>query len=131
MLAIWPTPKKFAQLLAREAMIGSYLQHPNIVETLEFGEEEGRLFLALEFVEGQTIEDLMVGKALRRHQVLPVQLPPTMRGLLPVHDDMGSHGSRTPLLHLGASRCVGSSHWPSRAHSEPPWQSPTPEGWLH
>jgi len=76
-------------------------------------------------------EDLMVGKALRRHQVLPVQLPPTMRGLLPVHDDMGSHGSRTPLLHLGASRCVGSSHWPSRAHSEPPWQSPTPEGWLH
>ena len=50
---------KFAQLLTREAMIGSYLQHPNIVETLEFEDVDGRMFLALEFVEGETVEDLL------------------------------------------------------------------------
>ncbi len=50
---------KFGQLMAREAMIGSLLQHPNIVETLEFNEADGRMFLALEFVEGQTVEDLI------------------------------------------------------------------------
>jgi len=50
---------KFAQLLTREAMIGSYLQHPNIVETLEFEDIDGRMFLALEFVEGETVEDLL------------------------------------------------------------------------
>jgi len=50
---------KFAQLLTREAMIGSYLQHPNIIETLEFEDIEGRMFLALEFVEGETVEDLL------------------------------------------------------------------------
>jgi len=53
---------KFAQLLTREAMIGSYLQHPNIVETLEFEDIEGRMFLALEFVEGETVEDLLEQK---------------------------------------------------------------------
>ncbi|MEE2829708.1 MAG: protein kinase, partial [Myxococcota bacterium] len=50
---------KFAALLTREAMIGSYLQHPNIVETLEFDDVDGRMFLALEFVEGHTVEDLL------------------------------------------------------------------------
>ncbi len=50
---------KFGQLMAREAMIGSLLQHPNIVETLEFNEADGRMFLALEFVEGETVEDLL------------------------------------------------------------------------
>ena len=52
---------KFGQLMAREAMIGSLLQHPSIVETLEFNEADGRMFLALEFVEGQTVEELMKG----------------------------------------------------------------------
>lgn len=51
--------RKFVALMAREAMIGSLLQHPNIVQTLEFNEADGRCFLALEYVEGQTLEQLL------------------------------------------------------------------------
>jgi len=51
--------KKFVALMGREAMIGSMLQHPNIVQTLEFNEADGRSFLALEFVEGETLGELL------------------------------------------------------------------------
>jgi serine/threonine-protein kinase len=54
---------KFVQLMSREAMIGSLLQHPNIVQTLEFNEADGRSFLALEFVEGETFADLLEKRA--------------------------------------------------------------------
>jgi serine/threonine protein kinase len=65
---------KFAQLLTREAMIGSYLQHPNIVETLEFEDVDGRMFLALEFVEGETVEELLDQNKEAGDPGLPVDL---------------------------------------------------------
>lgn len=65
---------KFSQLMAREAMIGSYLQHPNIVETLEFNEVDGRMFLALEFIEGQTVEELLEQNKSRGETGIPLDL---------------------------------------------------------
>ncbi len=60
--------------MSREAMIGSYLQHPNIVETLEFNEADGRMFLALEFIEGQTVEQLLAQSKERGEKGIPLDL---------------------------------------------------------
>ena len=65
---------KFGQLMSREAMIGSLLQHPNVVETLEFNEADGRMFLALEFVEGETVEDLLKATKAETGTGLPLDL---------------------------------------------------------
>ena len=43
--------------LSREAQILAALKHPNIVSILEFGEWRGLPFLAMEFVEGETLAD--------------------------------------------------------------------------
>ena len=38
-----------------EARVGETLQHPNIVSILEFGEHDGRYFLAMEYVDGISV----------------------------------------------------------------------------
>ncbi|WP_419195211.1 serine/threonine-protein kinase [Novipirellula herctigrandis] len=41
----------------REAKALARLQHPNIVQALNFGKHEGRYFFAMEFVKGRTCEE--------------------------------------------------------------------------
>jgi WD40 repeat protein/serine/threonine protein kinase len=45
-----------------EAELGARVQHPNIVQVHEIGSYEGRPFLALEWVEGGSLADRLVGK---------------------------------------------------------------------
>ena len=42
----------FASLLIREAKIAALLNHPNIVQIFELGEEDGAYFIAMEYVHG-------------------------------------------------------------------------------
>lgn len=44
--------KHTAELFAREARIASNLQHPNIVQVLDFGQSEGAYVMVLEYVHG-------------------------------------------------------------------------------
>ncbi|HZT42245.1 MAG TPA: serine/threonine-protein kinase [Chthonomonadaceae bacterium] len=43
----------------REARAVGRLSHPNIVSVFDFGEENGRHFIAMEFLEGQSLRDMM------------------------------------------------------------------------
>ncbi len=44
------------QRFQREARAAAALSHPNIVTVFDFGEHEGRMFLAMEYVEGRSLE---------------------------------------------------------------------------
>lgn len=58
---------EFLRRFRREVFITQRLRHPHIVETLDAGTLEGRLFMACAFIEGGTLEML-----LRRLGQLPV-----------------------------------------------------------
>ncbi len=43
------------EMFAREASLAARLSHPNIVDVLDFGQLEGRYFIAMEYVPGLTL----------------------------------------------------------------------------
>ena len=52
--------ERFRQRFLRESELATRLDHPNVVATLASGEDSGRLFLAMELVEGSDLRELLV-----------------------------------------------------------------------
>lgn len=53
------------ELLRVEARALAHLTHPNVVEVFEVGTHEERLFIAMEFVDGGTLEEWHTGRSWR------------------------------------------------------------------
>ena len=51
--------KNFIQMLVDEAKITVLLQHPGIVQILDFGEIDGQYFIAMEFVDGPDLYQVL------------------------------------------------------------------------
>src|SRR5207253_5154650 len=54
----------------REARAASGLNHPNICTVYDIGEWEGRPFLALEYLEGETLRQRIAAKPLKVDELL-------------------------------------------------------------
>jgi serine/threonine protein kinase len=50
---------RFVAMFCDEARISAPLCHPNIVQVIDFGESQGELFMAMEFVEGVSLAKLL------------------------------------------------------------------------
>src|SRR5262249_7383107 len=70
--ALYADPQ-FRHLLVDEAHVAMSLNHSNIVQVLDLGDSEGRYFLALELVDGWTLD-----KILRRAKAAGVPFPPAL-----------------------------------------------------
>ncbi len=57
---------------AREAKAAGVLNHPNLVTIYEFGEDQGVLYIAMEYVKGHDLEELMREQALTRTEALEI-----------------------------------------------------------
>ncbi|HEY3271796.1 MAG TPA: protein kinase [Geothrix sp.] len=57
---------------AREARAAGVLNHPNLVTIYEFGEDQGVLYIAMEFVKGHDLDELLLEQSLSRSEALEV-----------------------------------------------------------
>jgi serine/threonine-protein kinase len=48
------------EMFLREARLAALLAHPNVVHAFAFGEVAGELYLAMEYVEGETLSELLL-----------------------------------------------------------------------
>ena len=51
--------ERFRRRFLRESQIAAGLHHPNIVPTLSSGEDDGRLYLAMQYIDGEDLRDLL------------------------------------------------------------------------
>jgi serine/threonine protein kinase len=88
----------FLRLFIAEAKILGMLNHPNIVQVYDFGEDNGRHFLALEFLDGPSVAQIL---ALLTKTGLPV--PVAVAAYIAREMCLGlgaAHGLRGPDGHL-------------------------------
>ena len=62
------------QRLWREARAAASVNHPNVCQIYEIGEDGGRLFIAMELLEGEPLSDRLRGGPLSVAEALPVGL---------------------------------------------------------
>jgi serine/threonine protein kinase len=97
---------ELAEMFVSEASLAARLSHPNIVDVLDFGQLEGRCFIAMEYVSGLTLRlahrrMLAAGRRLPIVMVLHV-LSDVCEALQHMHDLADSDGN-LGLIHRDLS----------------------------
>jgi serine/threonine protein kinase len=60
--------------LIREAQAAAILDHPNICATYEVGEDDGRSFIVMQYVEGETLADLIQRGPVTQSDLLDISI---------------------------------------------------------
>ncbi len=90
----------FVDMLANEARIGAKLSHPNLIEVFDFIAHEGIHLLAMEYVVGRPLHQILQAAKMRGRQ-LPIELTLRValdccRGLEYAHDQGIIHCDLSP-----------------------------------
>ena len=88
--------EKFVRRFQREAISASSLSHPNIVEMYDVGEDQGKYFIVMEYLEGKTLKSLLKKRVrLTMPEVIDIMLQLTS-GLACAHESYIIHRDIKP-----------------------------------
>ena len=95
-------PEAQIRALINEARLGGHLEHPNIVSVLDFGEVQGTFYIAMEYVQGHTLRDVL--RRTRRQGAMPSAVVAGIgvqicRGLSYAHTATDDKGQPLSMIH--------------------------------
>ncbi|HWA74462.1 MAG TPA: serine/threonine-protein kinase [Polyangiaceae bacterium] len=97
---------QFEQMFLDEASLASQVRHPHVVEILDLGEQDGVLFLVMEWIDGMPLNQLMKAAKAAGGMPLPVAVRIVMQacaGLHAAHELKDSKGQLVGLVHRDVS----------------------------
>jgi|GEM_PF-631773 len=97
----------FVDMFLREARIIARLNHPNVIQIFELGEENGNYYIAMEYIHGSTVREMQV-LAEKAGALLPVGVTCSIidqaaRGLHAAHELRGLDGNPLGVIHRDMS----------------------------
>ena len=97
---------RFEAMLLEEARIAALIHHANVVQTIELGEDDGTLYLVMEWVDGEPLSAVL-GLAQERGG-LPLGvaanlIAQTLRGLHAAHELCDDSGALLGVVHRDVS----------------------------
>jgi serine/threonine protein kinase len=98
---------RFVAMFCDEARISAPLCHPNIVQVIDFGESQGELFMAMEYVEGVSLAKLLRYVSGRRER-FPLGAAlfiahEVLTGLSFAHEACDENGNPLHIVHRDVS----------------------------
>jgi eukaryotic-like serine/threonine-protein kinase len=97
---------QFEKMFLDEASLASRIHHPNVVEVLDLGEQDGVLFIAMEWLDGVPLNQVMKAAKIASGIPIPVAvhiLTHAAEGLHCAHDLRDDRGSLVGLVHRDVS----------------------------
>ncbi len=97
----------FSDMLVHEAKLAARLSHANVVQVFDLGREDGRLFIAMEYVEGFDLNDLL-RRCSRSKIPFPFELgvhviSEALKGLDYAHRRLDDAGRPLEIVHRDVS----------------------------
>ena len=90
------TDEKFVRRFQREALSASSLNHPNIVEVYDVGDDNGQYYIVMEYIEGKHLKELLKKRGhLTLTEVVDIMLQIT-DGMSVAHDSYIIHRDIKP-----------------------------------
>jgi len=98
---------QFSEMLVHEAKLAARLSHANVVQVFDLGRADERLFIAMEYVEGFDLNDLL-RRCSRAKVPMPFELGvhvvrEALRGLDYAHRRMDDEGTPLGIVHRDVS----------------------------
>ncbi|MCG8424841.1 MAG: serine/threonine protein kinase [Proteobacteria bacterium] len=99
--------KRYVDMLLDEARIAARLSHPNICQVYELDEVDGEYYIAMEYLEGVSMSDLIhrmaKQKMLLDPRLIAAIITQACEGLHAAHGLVDRHGRPTNLVHRDIS----------------------------
>lgn len=98
---------QFVHMFLDEARLAALLSHPNVVQVFDFGEDQGVYFIAMEYIQGDSVRS-----AIRYFQARASAFPPRLaaqvmvgacEGLQYAHGLTDEHGASHNIVHRDVS----------------------------
>jgi serine/threonine-protein kinase len=95
--------EKFRSMFVEEARVSAQLVHPNIVQIYDFGDDGGRYFLVMEWVDGLALSRFLstlneLNNLPPWHIIAAVAIE-AAKGLSAAHERLDEYGNPSPIFH--------------------------------